>query len=418
VGIVQKLLGRHTVFKFTFLTATMRTSFTRKQLYDLVWSEPMKTVAERYGVSDVAFAKMCKRNEIPIPFRGYWAKLQAGKKVSKTVLPARGLGMPETIQTGSNNYWQRYSTPNNLIDIELPPPPKFEEPISEVRDRVEKLIGKVGITRNFDRAHRSVQKLLEEDEQRRLKQLGERYPSSWDAPYFQSPFERRRLRLINALMIALMRSGFAVSMRGKNPTSFETKIGCENISVIVDGTGKERQSFYSISDANRPASDKLKVTISAYGIGDQVRLVWEDSIDETVENHVQEIAVNIVLVGEVGYRAGEVRHHEWLVERKAQLIDEECKRKAEEERLAKERQLAVEKARVDRLLGEAEEFRQARDIRGYVQAVRETIQASSGVSMRDVDTWANWALSQANRIDPVLSKRFLTAVDEETPSIN
>lgn len=406
VNFFETLLAGHTVFKLFSLTTAMRKSFTRKQLYDLVWSEPIKTVAARYGVSDVAFAKMCKRGGIPIPFRGYWAKVQAGKRVSKTPLPARELGMPEIVQTGSNNYWQRYNTPNNLINAELPPPPEFEEPISDVKDRVEKLIGKVPVPKNFDKAHRSIQKLLEDDEQRRLKQLGQRYPSSWDAPHFQSPFERRRLRLINALMIALMRSGFAVSMRGKNPASFETKIGGEYVSVIVDGKGKSRDSYSPASEANRPASDNLTVTISTCG-GDQLRSDWEDTSDEKVERHVQQITVNIVLAGELKYRAGELHHHNWLIKRKAQLIEEERERKEKEERLASERRVAAEKARVDRLLNEAEAFRQAADIRGYVEAVRETTKTVDDISTEELERWTDWALAQANRIDPVASKQFM-----------
>ncbi|MEP7452743.1 hypothetical protein [Phyllobacterium sp. SB3] len=407
------MLG-HTVFKLFSVTAAMRKSFTRKQLYDLVWSESMKTAAARYGVSDVAFAKMCKRGGIPIPFRGYWAKVQAGKKVSKTPLPARELGMAEIIQTGSNNYWQRYNTPDNLINAELPPPPEFEEPINDVKDRVEKLIGKVTIPKTFDKAHRSIQKLLEDDEQRRLKQLGQRYPSSWDAPYFQSPFERRRLRLINALMIALMRSGFAVSMRGKNPAGFDVKIGGESVSVTFDSNGKSRNSYFPTSEANRPASDKLTVKISAYAAGEQVRLVWEDTSDEKVESHCQQIAVNIALAGELKYRAGELHHHNWLVGRKAQLIEEQRKRNVEEERLARERRIAAEKARVDRLLGEAEAFRQAADIRGYVEAVRNTV--TNEVTTEEFEKWSEWALAQANRIDPLASKRFLENIDYEDSS--
>lgn len=70
----------------------MDLSLTRQQLYDLVWSEPMKTVASRFGISDVAFAKTCRSHNIPIPPRGYRAKLQAGQKVSRPLPPARGVG--------------------------------------------------------------------------------------------------------------------------------------------------------------------------------------------------------------------------------------------------------------------------------------------------------------------------------------
>lgn len=61
----------------------MPDNLTRKNLYDLVWSKPMVEIAKEYGFSDRGLAKLCERNSIPVPSRGYWAKKQAGKKVSK-----------------------------------------------------------------------------------------------------------------------------------------------------------------------------------------------------------------------------------------------------------------------------------------------------------------------------------------------
>jgi len=58
---------------------TMAERLSRKTLYDLVWSEPMKTLSARFGISDVALKKTCARAGIPTPDRGYWAKKDAGK---------------------------------------------------------------------------------------------------------------------------------------------------------------------------------------------------------------------------------------------------------------------------------------------------------------------------------------------------
>ncbi len=55
---------------------------TREVLYEQVWSKPMTKLATEYGVSDVALAKICRRLDIPLPMRGYWNKLQLGKKVA------------------------------------------------------------------------------------------------------------------------------------------------------------------------------------------------------------------------------------------------------------------------------------------------------------------------------------------------
>lgn len=62
--------------------------FTRSELYDLVWSKPMRTLAAELGISDVGLTKVCKRHQIPTPRRGYWNKKEAGYKVRQTPLPS------------------------------------------------------------------------------------------------------------------------------------------------------------------------------------------------------------------------------------------------------------------------------------------------------------------------------------------
>jgi len=60
---------------------------TREQLYERVWSTPMRQLAAEFGLSDVGLAKVCKRHKVPKPMRGYWAKLEHGKRVHKHPLP-------------------------------------------------------------------------------------------------------------------------------------------------------------------------------------------------------------------------------------------------------------------------------------------------------------------------------------------
>ena len=42
---------------------------TREELYEDVWSQPMLTLARRYGMSDRGLAKLCSRHRIPVPGR-------------------------------------------------------------------------------------------------------------------------------------------------------------------------------------------------------------------------------------------------------------------------------------------------------------------------------------------------------------
>ena len=53
---------------------------------------PTLREAKRFGFSDVWVHKACKRNDIPTPGVGYWAKLEAGKTLIRVPLPPRGHG--------------------------------------------------------------------------------------------------------------------------------------------------------------------------------------------------------------------------------------------------------------------------------------------------------------------------------------
>ncbi len=56
--------------------------YQREKLYEEVWKEPVLIVARRYGVSDVALAKAYRKLAVPLPPRGYWARVRAGWKAA------------------------------------------------------------------------------------------------------------------------------------------------------------------------------------------------------------------------------------------------------------------------------------------------------------------------------------------------
>lgn len=70
----------------------------RETLYNEVWTEPVSVVAPRYGLSDVGLAKICRSLAIPIPSRGYWAKVKAGRTMGRAPLPK--LKQPGSVATG------------------------------------------------------------------------------------------------------------------------------------------------------------------------------------------------------------------------------------------------------------------------------------------------------------------------------
>jgi hypothetical protein len=69
----------------------------RKELYDLVWSEPLSRLAKKYNLTDNGIRKRCKKMNIPLPKAGHWAKIRHGYKVPKPKLPGNYNGETETI---------------------------------------------------------------------------------------------------------------------------------------------------------------------------------------------------------------------------------------------------------------------------------------------------------------------------------
>lgn len=57
---------------------------SREDLYELAWSKPISELSKDFGISDV-----CRRLRIPIPGRGYWARVEAGQKPNRPKLPER-----------------------------------------------------------------------------------------------------------------------------------------------------------------------------------------------------------------------------------------------------------------------------------------------------------------------------------------
>jgi hypothetical protein len=60
----------------------MAERLSREELYELVWSQPLRTLSARFRISDVALKKTCLKAAIPTPERGYWARKDAGQKVA------------------------------------------------------------------------------------------------------------------------------------------------------------------------------------------------------------------------------------------------------------------------------------------------------------------------------------------------
>ena len=387
---------------------------TRKALYDLVWSEPMKTISERFGISDVALKKICVRATIPTPDRGYWAKKDAGKQTFQPEFPARPPGMTDQILIGKADHGSYNNWGWNREDRLRPigPPPEFLEAIEAVKARIAENLGRVSVPRKVGNWHGAIDRLLKEDDKRREKQLNDPYPMSWDKPLFDSPFERRRLRILNSLFFAVAKMNGKSSVHGREAREIRVSFFQQHLSLSLDRPKRSRgRSGFSTSDSE---SRDMKLCLSILkGCGSEQSIVmWQDEDDQKLESRMTDIAIQVILTAEIEYRDGALRQYQWRVQRKAELEEEERKRKLEAERAEKERLKRIEQGRVDRLLRDAAAFHQAGTIRKYVEAIRLAQALESSSLPEAVEKWSQWALTQADRIDPAIGERFLNAMQD------
>lgn len=101
---------------------------SREELYRRVWETPVRTLAKEFDISDVGLAKVCRKNNIPLPPLGYWMKVQHGKTVKTPALPTSEI--KEVIFDAKTHRFQTPSAPEmkalatEVIELDFKAPSK------------------------------------------------------------------------------------------------------------------------------------------------------------------------------------------------------------------------------------------------------------------------------------------------------
>ena len=374
-------------------------TWNRDELYEKVWTKPVTKVAEEFGVSDVAIAKVCRKLQVPLPGRGYWAKRQHGHQMPRKALP--------------------------------------------------KLNESIVVTRNVPpvKATDNTQTPLHPEDQAEFDRIGER--KTQGAFVFSSASKALRHPLIVATRDALrngsaddrkilrpkLHSG-AINVRvGKDTVKraldmLASIIGCaeaQGAKIAVHQNDRERQTVFIAFGQNvsfaifetahqrvlehapvqryggysagptfagRPVeylpTGKMTLEIHAYRGG--LRRIWKEG-KLNLDSLLPDIMVTFFKAAVLERRA----HLNRLAEA------ERCQRRELELR---ELRLKVqeEERRVHNLEQAAENWTKAKKIREYVLAVIDVKKEPNEELGPDtpLGTWAVWALQQADRLDPLV----------------
>ena len=363
-------------------------------MHDLVWSGPMRDVSKTLGLSDNGLRKICVKAFVPLPTQGHWNKVHAGQQVKTTPLPPRPPGVSDTIDIGP---WDYREYDRQLLTIE-PVAPVFDEPIDAVRERVTRNLGQVVASKNLSPPHAAFRRQVEDDAKRAALH-------SWHTPIFNTPLEKRRLRILQGLFYGLSRLDCSVTVQGRETRTIYVLVGHRQVQIALERLPTRAR--------NPGDAERLKLSI-LQGHSMPERIAWSDSDEKPLEAQLSEIAAEIIVTGELQYREHEQWKYEETIRQREEKKREEIKKRAEREEAERRRILALEAARLKRLTDSATDYRQAQDIRAFVQ---EVIAVSPGaVADEAVARWRLWALAQADRIDPIVSGRIWGTVNDADKS--
>lgn len=379
-----------------------------QDLQDLAWSAPMRDLAAKIGISDVGLKKLLQSQGVITPPQGYWNKAQAGKPVPKCPkVPARGPG-----ESGRAHVDQRFA---NLLTAIGPVPSSGPFASAIVPENLDELyqielraIGRVAVPKKLERWHHGLSPIFKKEERRREKFAAHNWP--WDAPKFDSAVDRRRLRILNGVFMALSKRGHAAGAN-ENDGKIDAAaiIGDTRVDLDIAIAGKHRTS--STYGRDRPAPDLLATTPLAFVIDGQrdpgKHSTCQDDASGKLESKIAQITARIIVAGEARFRRGL---------KEAEEREDQFRRWQEQHR--REEIEARNRERLKHLRASGDLLRQAEDLRALIARVRDAVVAGSvGVDETRLAQWEQWASAEANRLDPILSGQImahLAPLEEES----
>ncbi len=393
---------------------------TREALYDLVWTEPVVTLAKRWGVSDVAVAKWCRKLNVPRPERGYWAKAAAGHVGKRRPLPhaKKGERTEVVVSTGSPKKPTEAkpaseALPDDLKALYL----AFDTPSSKIEVSAE--------LRGQHKLVAQVQSTLQHARTDDAGILIARSRSHLDLKVTRDTLDRA-LRIADAMIKALEQNGIRIAVRETDDqgqdrrrttaTVFGEKIAFDLTEKVTRSerplTREEKQKlakdpYFWIRDkyAYSPTGNLRLRIVESYL---PFRASWADGKRHRVEDHLTDFAKALVLV------ANKRRLDRAEAERRQKAWEEEARRRREAEEaweLEQKRRKALD------LL--EERWLKSCRIRQFAATVEQAA-AQAGATASDGDElqrWLTWAISYADALDPFKVPPFLALFDRTTEDV-
>lgn len=371
---------------FESVNETIR--ITRRELYEKVWQTPMAKLAAEFCRSDVGLAKVCKLHQIPVPGRGYWARLSAGQNPKRKLLPNLATERIEIVLRKTQKPEAAPAMPDRPV------------PVIEVSD-----------TRSI--THRHVMRIdksvlrgkkdsrgLPLSRQRRILPVNVSLNSL-----------ARALRILDALFVAFEDAGHRIQWDAPYTSPIivivlNEKIGFSMSEIIertqhkitTEETARQKQdTWWTPQRWDHALTGRLRFALQSIEAS-HIQHVWADGKRQKLEGCVGEM-----LVGFEDTASAVKKYRDDCAEAERQRIVEQ---KREDER---RRRQAEYDRKMEAVAKFAAQWREANELREFAGALKENL-GSPTISMEQklgVVRILDWIERHANYIDPLTDIRHV-----------
>ena len=391
----------------------------REELYQKVWEKPISEAAKDEHIADATFRNRCKKLEVPIPDRGYWAKLKAGKHVYKKELhpmtlpdfpkPYTGQKRKLHIESNALSFMQKEG---KLEILKLASVLRVGGHNSAMLDDIQKLYT------SFREWHKPVQEIY----------IPGRIPRRRDEP--EAEFltneisvktAKRAFHVLDALTRALLPYGGSFTCaheiiyqnnRYNKKYNYWFNVNGERVyftisegkgQIVHEVTQEEHMEILQYKEAQRKGHYATRPAIPHYDETWNGRLkmiiagktTFEDCRSYMLEDRIGEI---LVALYEAFYpqRLNTIKEYEQL---KKEIEELDRKQEEEKKRQQTRDQYNAEIEKTKALINKAADYETARTIRNYIDAVRKNPNCPD-----NNPEWIEWANRKADWFDPTIGR--------------
>jgi hypothetical protein len=355
-------------------------TMTRKELYDLVWSTPLTTLAMKYSMTDGGLKKLCKRHNIPLPKGGYWSKLKFNKPVMVIALP-EDISVENEIKLGL-----RDETDHIVLGIESPIKLIENDIIANQKELLQ-------VPEKLRNPHPLIHQYKNLFAEHAREGNGKSLRASGDSLNIWATSQNisRAIRIMDTFIKVIESRGHSV--KNKYGETFIV-IKDEEIEIslreIVKRIPHEKKDTYDWNTYDYIATGSLK--FSSYCFAHKYEI---SDGKNPLEQQLARFIAKLELCGNEMYI-------NTLENQKNRAKQEELKKNEDEKRKRKEQELT----NFEKLISDSKRWHKTKVLREYIDNL-EAYKNENGQLTEKVKSWISWARKKADWYDP-----FIDAPDE------